>query len=686
MSNRLANATSPYLLQHADNPVDWYEWGEEAFAVARARDRPILLSVGYSSCHWCHVMAHESFEDHATAQVMNRSFVNVKVDREERPDVDRIYMDAVQAMTGRGGWPMTVFLTPEGRPFYAGTYFPEEDRGGLPSFRRVMAAVSDAWEQRRDQVEQQARQLTEAISRSLPPADETPGTDILPTAYRAVAAAFDPHHGGFGGAPKFPQAPTLEFLLRIAGAEFAPEATSMLTATLEAMAAGGIYDQLGGGFARYAVDAQWLVPHFEKMLYDNALLARLYLRAWQLTGAEDLRRVAVETIEYMLRDLALPDGGLASAEDADSEGEEGRFYVWSRDEFWAAAGPADGPAAALRFGVTDEGNFEGANVLRTARPIDEVAGELGLAPAAARAAVDRAKAALLHHRNRRVRPGLDDKVVTAWNGLALRAFAEAGAVLGNHRYLEAARANARFILEALRRKDGRLLRSWRDGAGGVAGFCEDYASYALGLLALYQATGELAWFDHARTLVDDMVALFADPAGGFFSTGVDVPALVARPKDVADNPTPSANAMAAEVLLHLAHYDTAPWAREMLEGTLAGTGRLMESHPSAAGHILAVLHTMTADPKEVVVVGTPGSEDTEALRRVIWERFRPDVFLALDDGDGGAASRLPILEGRTPHRGPALAYVCRQFACEVPTGDPRDLRRRLDAVETHPGP
>ena len=678
MPNRLAAATSPYLLQHQNNPVDWHEWGPAAFELAREQDRPILLSVGYSACHWCHVMAHESFEHDATAAVMNRLFVNVKVDREERPDVDRIYMDAVQAMTGRGGWPMTVFLTPEGRPFFAGTYFPREDRPNQPSFGRVMAAVTEAWTNRRDEVEAQAGQLTAAVQGTIAAAAEPPADHVFEGAYSSVHASWDRTHGGFGGAPKFPQAPTLEFLLRIADEPWASDASAMLEETLLAMARGGIYDHVAGGFARYSVDAHWLVPHFEKMLYDNALLARIYLRAWQVLGHDRLRTVAVETLDYLLRDLALPGGGFASAEDADSEGVEGKFYVFGSAEFLDLAGAADGPIARDYFGVSEPGNFEGANILFEAVSVEDVASKHGIDEATARTAIDRVRAALAEARARRVRPALDDKVVTAWNGLTLRALAEAGAILGSDRYLEAARANARFVLSELRRPDGRLMRSWREGRATVPAFLEDHAAYAIGLLALFQATGEVEWYREAVALVAAIRHLFADPDGdGFFTSGTDVERLIARPKDLFDNPTPSGNSLAAEALFQLSLYTGDAGTRQDADGVLRLAGRLLESYPQAVGHLLAVAASSRIGAKEVAVIGAPEDPRTQQLLEVVWARFLPGCALAVDPGDGSAAAEIELLTGRVPHAGPPVAYVCRDFVCRAPTSEPVELARLL---------
>ncbi|MDH3539027.1 MAG: thioredoxin domain-containing protein [Acidimicrobiia bacterium] len=668
MPNRLAETTSPYLLQHEDNPVDWYPWGDEAFQAARDLDKPVLLSVGYSACHWCHVMAHESFEDPETAEVMNDLFVNVKVDREERPDVDGIYMAAVQKMNGHGGWPMTVFLTAEGKPFFAGTYFPKESRGGMPSFRQVMEAIAEAWRERRADIEAQSERLVEAVSQRIPPGDGAITQNQLQSAYQRLVSTADLEFGGFGGAPKFPQVPSLEFLLRIVTEPWAPQAADILRLTLDRMRAGGIYDHLGGGFARYATDQVWLVPHFEKMLYDNALLARLYLRAGQEFGNDDYLRVAVETLDYMLSDLGLPDGGIASAEDADSEGVEGKFYVFTHQEFAEIVGK-DAPVVAAVLGVTAKGNFEGANIVHPARSINEVAEEHGVAPEWLRAAVAAAKARLLAARNLRVRPGLDDKVITAWNGLALRALAEAGAVLDEERYLEAGRANARFILSRLRRADGRLLRSYRDGRAHVPAFLDDYAAYAIGLLSLYQATGEEEWFSAGLELVTGMLELFWED-GGFYSTAHDADPLIARPQDLMDNPAPSGNSLAAEALLWAALLTGDPQLFDRAEGALAAGAALAEQYPAAVGHLLAVAHSWLAPPHEVAIVGA----DADELIEVFWDRYRPDALLARSSA---AASVVPLLEGRVPQHGNAVAYVCRRFACAAPTSDAETLRNQL---------
>ncbi len=615
-------------------------------------------------------MAHESFEDEATASLMNRLFVNVKVDREERPDVDAIYMEAVQRLTGRGGWPMTVFLTPAGEPFYAGTYFPKDDRPGMPSFERILLAVADAWNNRRADVHDQAHRLVETIDRTLPPTDDLPTRAALEQAVGVLQGLFDDTHGGFGGAPKFPQEPVVEFLLRVAGEPWAAGALDMARATLDAMARGGIFDHVGGGFARYAVDRHWLIPHFEKMLYTNAQLARLYLRAWQVTGEERYRTVAEATLEYLTRDLLLPDGGFASAEDADSEGIEGKFYVWSAAEFRSIVGTEAAELAGTYFGVTTAGNFEGANHLYEARSVEEVAAEHGVTLQQVDDAVAVARERLLKARTARVRPGLDDKVVTSWNGLAIRAFAEAGAILDEPGYLDIAKRAAQFVLQNSRDGSGRLLRSWGKGKPGRPGFSEDYATLAVGLFTLYQATGETSWYREALALVEQMAGLFAAPDGGFFTTGIDAEALITRPKDQYDSPHPSANSMAAEATLIASLYTGDAGLRALAEGTIRAGGRLIEGAPTGVGHLLAVLASLLRPPREVAIVGP----DARRLARVVWEEFRPDVALAVDQD--GAAGIVPLLAGRSSATG-TQAFVCRNFVCELPVSDAESLRRSL---------
>jgi len=673
--NRLAAAVSPYLLAHARDPVDWHEWGDEAFAAARRRDVPILLSVGYSACHWCHVMARESFSDPATAELINRSFVAVKVDREERPDLDRIYLDAVTTLTGRAGWPLTAFLTPSGEPFFGGTYFPREARHGLPAFTAVLAAVSEAWRGRRSEVAAAGAALARRLASPPPTADADPGPDALGAVYRALERDFDPVHGGFGEAPKFPPAAALEFLLRITDASDTPRAAPMVQATLAAMADGGIHDQIGGGFSRYAVDRRWLVPHFEKMLYDNALLGRLYTRAAQVTGDPGVAGVARTTLDYLVDDLGLPDGGFAASEDADSEGEEGRFYVFTWAEFLAASGDAASLAAPV-LGAAPEGNFEGRIVLHRARPAEAVARDAGTDSAEVEEAVVAALEGLRALRANRVRPERDDKAVAAWNGLAIRALAESATVLGEPRYLEAAVRAARFALAELRRPDGRLLRSRRAGRGDVPAFCEDYGAVALGLFALFRADGDPAWFDQAGGLVEDMIDLFGDGTdGGFFATGRDAPSLIARPLNLSDHPTPSDNALAAEALLTLAAYTGEARYGERAAAVFRVAGRLFEGAPTAVAHLAGILAVALAPARELAVVGPAGHPTTAALLAVAEESFRPDLFVAWGDGhcDGG----IPLLQGRVALEGRPTAYLCRGHTCTGPTMDAAELRRLL---------
>jgi uncharacterized protein len=693
--NRLADETSPYLRQHKDNPVDWYPWGDEAFERARTEDKPILLSVGYSACHWCHVMAHESFEDPGTAEVMNRLFVNVKVDREERPDVDSVYMTAVQSMTGRGGWPMTVFLTPDGEPFYGGTYFPKDDRHGLPGFTRLLDAIDDAWRSRRDELLDQAGRLAEALARSgeLPGAggDAGLGADVLDKGAAQLAVQFDGRLGGFGGAPKFPQAMSLDHLLRHHVRTGNARSLDIAVATLDAMAAGGMYDQLGGGFHRYSVDAEWLVPHFEKMLYDQATLARAYLHAWLVAGQDRHRAIVEETVGYVLRDLRDPAGGFYCAEDADSEGEEGRFYVWSLDELFdvlSAAGltEAEATEVAAWWGVTGAGNFEGHNILHIAG--FSLEGEQGPGRGAAPpAALERARVALFDHREKRVRPGLDDKVLTGWNGMFLQTLAEAAAALGRDDWMEAARANARFLLAELRRADdGRVLRSWQgrlpgDGTAGSRarhlGYSEDYAAL-LGALVTLAEVDDVAWLAPAGELAADLCDLFADP-GGFYTTGTDAEALITRPRDVFDNATPSANSLAANALLRLAALTGETRWQEAGEAAVRAVGPTMGQHPTAFAELLGALERMATAPLEIAVVGSPDDPATAALVAEVRRRYLPTaVSVAAPPGTG--ADLTPLLADRPLVDGRPTAYVCQHFACQQPVTDPEALARQITAA------
>jgi uncharacterized protein YyaL (SSP411 family) len=679
--NRLANETSPYLLQHADNPVDWYPWGPEAFERAKREDKPILLSIGYSACHWCHVMEHESFEDPDIARLMNEHFVNIKVDREERPDLDRIYMSAVQALTGHGGWPMTVFLTPDGEPFYGGTYFPPEDRGGMPGFGRVLLAIAEAYRQRRADVQQNARALREALSRQaeLRPSTELLSPDIVSAAVADLARHYDHQRGGFGQAPKFPQPMVLEFLLRAFVRTRDERALRMAEHTLAQMARGGMYDHLGGGFHRYAVDAAWLVPHFEKMLYDNAQLARVYLDAYRLTGKPFYRRVVEETLDYVARDMLHPDGGFYATEDADSEGEEGKFYVWTPQEIAAVLGPDDGALFKRYYGVTPQGNFEGHSILHVPREPAEVAAELGLAVAALEERLAASRAKLRAVRARRVRPGRDEKIITSWNGLMLRAFAEAARYLGRDDYRQIAVRNAAFVLGVARRGD-RLWHTWKDGIVKGQGFLEDYAYLADGLLALYETTFDERWFVEAQALAAVMVEHFHDDRnGGFFDTSDEHEALIARPKDYFDNATPSGNAVAADVLLRLyALTGDALYERLAVE-VLRLLRDAMQRYPLGFGRALAALDRYLGPQRELAIIGEPQSADTQALLAVAYERYRPNLVVAAGPPSAaGPDATVPLLANRPQRDGRATAYLCTGFHCETPTTSPDELAAQFD--------
>ncbi len=655
MANRLAQETSPYLLQHRDNPVDWYPWGAEALARAHELDRPILLSVGYSACHWCHVMERESFEDAETAACMNEHFVSVKVDREERPDVDALYMDAVQAISGHGGWPMTVFCDPDGVPFYGGTYFPPDEGRGMPSFRMVMEAVLDAFENRRDELRERApgvRARLGAIGAIEPPG-EAPGAELLETAIAVLGEAADTELGGFRGAPKFPPSSALELLL-------AQGVNEPAERTLDAMMAGGIHDQIGGGFARYSVDVSWLVPHFEKMLYDNALLAGAYLHGWQALGHERYRRVCERTLDWALREMRGPEGGFYSALDADSEGEEGRFYVWTPEEIEAALG--EGAQAVAKFyGVSEAGNFEGHNILHLA----------GGAAAPEPAGLDAARQALYEVRSKRVRPGLDDKRLTAWNALMLGALAEAGAALGREDYLDAARECAEFVLRDLRDGNGRLLRTYKDGEGRLNAYLEDHAFLLEALLTLYEATFEPRWFEAAQALSDTMIARFGDPErGGFFSTSPDHEALIARRKEIGDHPIPSGNSAAALGLLRLEALTGERSYGEQAEGVLRLFAKTAPRQPDAFAHLLRALDFQLAPTKEVALIGTDLSELTATVRST----YHPHLVLA---GGREGSDSPPLLTNRPQFEDKPTAYVCENFSCRAPTTDPSALAALL---------
>jgi hypothetical protein len=656
MANALAGETSPYLLQHQHNPVDWLPWGATALARARELDRPLLVSIGYSACHWCHVMERECFEVAEIAQLMNEHFVCVKVDREERPDVDAIYMEAVQAMTGHGGWPLNVFITPEQVPFYAGTYFPPQPRQGMPSWPMVLGAVAEAWDKRRDEIREQSATIAGRLAGAarLKPTAGPVDAGILDEAVQSLAAHFDAVNGGWGTAPKFPAASTIEFLLR-------RDETAMALQTLRSMASGGIYDQIGGGFARYSVDAHWTVPHFEKMLYDNALLARAYLHGWQVSGDASLRRTAEETLDWALREMAGPEGAFYSALDADSEGVEGKFYVWSIDELHAVLGD-DADAAIAWFGATERGNFEGANILESRGPEPEPEVR------------ERIRAELLAVRVQRVWPGLDDKRLTAWNALMISALAEAGAVLERDDYLTAARRAAAFVLEEMRESGppARLLRTYNAGEAKLNAYLEDHAFLLEALLTLYEATFEPRWFAAARELADTMIERFADPeGGGFFQTSSDHEQLVTRRKEIDDSPIPSGQSGAAFGLLRLAAITGEAGYEEHAASVLRLFAGLLSRSALGFGHLLQALDFQLARVREVALVG----DHLAPLARVVRGEFRPHLVLA--GGDGADAAGIALLEGRGPVDGAPAAYVCEHFSCRAPVTDPDALRALL---------
>ena len=680
MPNRLAAETSPYLLQHAENPVDWYPWGDEALAKAREEDKPILVSVGYSACHWCHVMEHESFENEEIAATMNDLFVNIKVDREERPDLDSLYMSAVQSMTGHGGWPLNVFLTPDGTPFYGGTYFPPDDRMGMPGFPKVLEAVASAFKERREEVEENAQQIRGLLQRAtkeLPkPDDLTP--ELLAEASEQLAQSFDSRNGGFGGAPKFPQPAAIEFLLRQDKRGGGGREAIMVQRTLDRMASGGIYDQIGGGFHRYAVDGIWLVPHFEKMLYDNAQLASVYLAGYQAFGDDRYRQVAEETLDFVARELTGPDGGFYATLDADTSGHEGLFYTWTAGELDETLGEEDAAIAKRWFNVEPAGNFEGRTVLAVPRAAADVADRLGISEAALIESLVRIRQRLLEVREQRERPGRDEKIITSWNGLMLRAFADGSRVLDREDFRGVAERNAEFVLDHLQR-DGRLLRSWKDGDARIGGFLEDYAFFIDGQLALYQATLDARWLDEAIRLADVMVAEFADPDGaGFFDTSASHETPVARPRDLQDGATPSGNSVAAEVLLRLGamtgNEDYSGRASELLR-TMAST---MREHPLAAGRYLGAVDFYLGPVKEVALAGDRESSELQALLNVLYDEFEPNLITGYVDQDrSDLVERLPFLQDRPSRDGRATAYVCEHFACLPPVHDPEALLRQL---------
>lgn len=678
MANHLIHETSPYLLQHAHNPVDWFPWGEEAFTKAREENKPILLSIGYSACHWCHVMAHESFENEQIAKLMNENFVNIKVDREERPDLDQIYMNAVQMMTHHGGWPMTVFLTPDAVPFYGGTYFPPEDRYNMPGFPRVLISVAQAYRERQDEIRETGTSLVNELRRlsATSGSNEPIEVELLDAAYAGIIRSYDSINGGFGGAPKFPPAMALEFLLRTHARTGNREALEIVSHTCQKMANGGMYDQLGGGFHRYSTDAKWLVPHFEKMLYDNALLSRLYLHYFQVSQAPAARETVEGILDYVLREMTDPAGGFYSTQDADSEGHEGKFFVWDINEIRDALGDRDASLFSSYYNITESGNFEGKNIPNVTRTLEEVAKENNLSVSALQESLKESKSKLFELRETRVKPDRDEKVLTAWNGLMMASFAEAGVILGRRDYTDAARKNAEFVTFNLRR-DGVLLRTWKDGVARFNAYLEDYAFLIEGLLTLFETTGEFRWLTKALALTVTMINEFwDDDAGGFFFTGKSHENLIVRSKDYFDNATPSGNSVAAIALPKLALLSGNEKYRNLATATLREIGNSARRYPSGFGYALSAADFLLSTPKEVAIVGN-NPFDIQPLLYEVWRRYLPNKVVA----PGYGIDVIPLLENRTPLNGLPTAYVCEHYTCKQPVNDASALAEQLLATD-----
>lgn len=680
-TNRLARETSPYLLQHAHNPVDWYPWGDEALARARREDKPILLSVGYSACHWCHVMERECFENDGIARLMNEHFLCIKVDREERPDIDHVYMEAVQAMTGGGGWPLTAFLTPDGEPFYGGTYFPPEDRHGLPGFPRVLLAMSEAYRDSRVRVMSVARDLASRLGQgaTVDPEVQSLKADILAGAVHVLGSSFDDENGGFGPGPKFPQAPVLEFLLQYHQRTHKARALQMVELTLDRMAVGGIYDHLGGGFHRYATDGRWMIPHFEKMLYDNALLSRLYVHAYQVTGKAAYRHIAEETLDYVLEEMTSPAGGFYSSQDADVDGEEGRYYLWTPNEVTGVLGEEDGRLVSRYFGIRAGGGSEEGSVLHVTSDLAELEFETVVRRTEVEAVVARSRAKLLEARGKRPRPNRDEKVLASWNGLMLQALAEASSVFGREEYRKAAAANATFVVREMT-KSGVLLHSYKDGLSPIPGYLDDYACLIRGLLSLHEATLEASWLQAAADLADAMLRRFGDRErpGILFDTSPDHSPLISRPRDTSDSVKPCGGSSAAEVLLRMSRI-TGDESQERVAAAMLGLVRdQMQAHPLASGNWLCALELHLSDPEEIFVFGRHNDQNTQQLLMAIHGQYRPNrVVAGFRQGDAA----LPVIGKLARDRGMIdnhpTAYLCRQRACLPPVTDPEQLRRLL---------
>jgi uncharacterized protein len=684
-TNRLVSETSPYLLQHAHNPVDWYPWGDEAFTAARDGNKPILLSIGYSACHWCHVMEHESFENEEIARLMNENFVSIKVDREERPDLDQIYMNAVQMMTQHGGWPMTVFLTPEGVPFYGGTYFPPEDRYNIPGFPRVLISMAEAYRERPDDIQQTGAAIIAELNRlSLTRESNEPLTqELMAQAFKGIVKGYDPVNGGFGGAPKFPPAMVLEFLLRAHYFTGSQQALDIVSNTCRKMADGGIYDQLGGGFHRYSTDAKWLVPHFEKMLYDNALLSRLYLHFYQLTHDESARRIVEGTLDYVVREMTDANGGFYSTQDADSEGEEGKFFVWSDEEIASVLGRDEAALFRAYYNITQQGNFEGKNILNVTRPVEDLAVEAKVTPEHLRQSLEESRRKLFEVRESRIKPARDEKILTAWNGMMLASFAEAAAVLDREDYLEVARRNGRFLLDNLLRDD-LLLRTYKGDTAKLNAYLEDYAFLGDGLLTLYEATGELEWFEATLSITQKMIDEFWDDQdGGFFYTGKSHESLIVRAKDYFDNATPSGNSVAAEVMLRLAAFTDNEDFRRKAVSILRLLGDSLRRYPSGFGRALCALNFYLRPPKEIAIIGDQDLASARLLRNAVWRPYVPNKVVAQAASEDNRSPKvIPLLRDRGLVDGRPAAYVCEHFTCSEPVTDPEKLTLQLATPQT----
>ena len=684
-TNRLINQTSPYLLQHAHNPVNWHPWGEEALEHAKREDKPILLSIGYAACHWCHVMEHESFENEQIAAVMNEHFINIKVDREERPDLDEIYMNAVQMLTGAGGWPMTMFLTPDLKPFYGGTYFPPDNRYGRPGFAQVLLGVEEAYRERHEAVADQADQITAHLNRlsEMEAHDHTLTTDLLDAAYQDYRARFDSQYGGFGDAPKFPPSMGLSLLLRHWLRTGNPNALEMVEVTLEKMACGGMYDQLGGGFHRYSVDARWLVPHFEKMLYDNALLTVTYLEAYQATGKAFYRQIAVETLDYVLREMYNTEvGGFYSTQDADSEGVEGKFFVWTLDEVEALLGKEKAEIYCEYYDITEPGNFEGKNILHVQTPPDLFARKLRMDLQALETILAEGKEKLFEVREKRIKPGLDDKILTSWNGLMIRSMAMGYQILGDERYREAAEKSANFVLTQLSQDNGRLLRTHRAGKSHLNAYLEDYAYFIASLIDFYEATFDVRWLKQAERLNQIMIEQFWDDAnGGFFFTSKDHESLITRSKSGYDGATPAGASMAVHSLLRLDKLLAQSDLREKAEITLDIYYHQIESAPSGSAQLLCELDFLLSTPKELVIAGQREDKETKAALRTIHSRFIPNKIMALLDPRAENLQEteafIPLLEGKKQINDKTTIYVCENYTCKAPTTDLAELESQL---------